>query len=196
MSRTHDKEKRERILCSGLKEFAKHSFESTTIDQIAEKAGVSKRTVYSHFDNKLALYKACVEQLLKKVSIELTEIVSNFDSLKGESWKFPVEFENLVENIEIKMLQQMLLRDGLRNREIGLYIFKEIDLPVIQKLSQSLQEKLGITSAEAQTRAVSFFGVLFYSIIVFDFLRVPADLIDFKKRDLITSLSRIFACNK
>lgn len=192
MARTHDQEKRERILSSGLKEFAKRSFESATIDEIAERACVSKRTVYSHFDDKLALYQACVESLLNKVSIELAEIVNDFATLTGDSKKYPADFEHFFQNKGVKTLQRMLLRDGIRNREIGLYLFKEIDLPIIQRLGQSLQKKLGLSSTEAQARAAIFFGVLFYSIIVFDLLRVPPDTIDFEKKELIAIASRLF----
>lgn len=37
-------------------------FQSTSMDKVAKKAGVSKQTVYSHFANKDALFKACINK--------------------------------------------------------------------------------------------------------------------------------------
>ncbi len=42
--------------------FAESGVASTTIDQIAERAAISRRTVYHYFDNKKAIIHAVVEQ--------------------------------------------------------------------------------------------------------------------------------------
>lgn len=41
--------------------FGESTIESTTIDQIAQQAGVSRRTIYRYFDNKTAIIQAVVE---------------------------------------------------------------------------------------------------------------------------------------
>lgn len=57
--------KREAILQAAIEEFRDNSFESTSMDRIAERAGVSKRTVYNHFDNKEALFQGIMLELWK-----------------------------------------------------------------------------------------------------------------------------------
>lgn len=47
--------------------FLDNGFEGTSMDAIAQQAGISKRTLYSHFTNKSALFAAVVEQLCAKV---------------------------------------------------------------------------------------------------------------------------------
>lgn len=49
--------------------FAEHGFGATTMDDIAEAAGVTKPLVYQHFDSKRALYL----ELLDGVATQLTE---------------------------------------------------------------------------------------------------------------------------
>jgi TetR/AcrR family transcriptional regulator of autoinduction and epiphytic fitness len=48
--------KREAIVQAALVEFRTHGFEPTSMDKIAARADVSKRTVYNHFPSKDALF--------------------------------------------------------------------------------------------------------------------------------------------
>lgn len=63
-------EKKQRIFEVAVELFLKNGFDNTSMDQIAEQAGVSKQTVYSHFRNKEDLFSACVCE--KCVAYELT----------------------------------------------------------------------------------------------------------------------------
>jgi TetR/AcrR family transcriptional repressor of mexJK operon len=58
--RPKDLEKREAILEAAGRLFLEHGFERTTMDAIAAAAGVSKLTVYSHFQDKEGLFRALV----------------------------------------------------------------------------------------------------------------------------------------
>jgi AcrR family transcriptional regulator len=52
--------KREQILLGARKVFGELGFERASVDLIADRAGVSKATVYSHFQDKKRLFVACV----------------------------------------------------------------------------------------------------------------------------------------
>jgi TetR/AcrR family transcriptional regulator of autoinduction and epiphytic fitness len=56
--------KRAAILDAAVEEFATSGFDTTSMDRIAERAGVSKRTVYNHFQSKDALFEAIVQELI------------------------------------------------------------------------------------------------------------------------------------
>jgi AcrR family transcriptional regulator len=51
--------KRRQILAGARRVFAAVGFERATVDEVAARAGVSKATVYGHFDDKKALWLAC-----------------------------------------------------------------------------------------------------------------------------------------
>ena len=51
------------ILDAAAHEFRESGFAATSMDRIAERAEVSKRTVYNHFANKDALFEAILEVL-------------------------------------------------------------------------------------------------------------------------------------
>ncbi|MGF6754400.1 TetR/AcrR family transcriptional regulator [Paraburkholderia sp. GAS42] len=55
--------KRAAIIAAAIEEFRAAGFEATSMDRIAARAGVSKRTVYNHFPGKEALFAAILQQL-------------------------------------------------------------------------------------------------------------------------------------
>lgn len=63
-----DKEaRRNHILAAAATVFAKHGYQQTTIDQIAEAAGVAKGSVYLAFDSKEDLFYGLFEEFTREV---------------------------------------------------------------------------------------------------------------------------------
>ena len=58
--------KRNAILEGAIKVFTKNGFDASSMDHIAEVAGVSKRTIYNHFPSKEILFQAIVADFLKQ----------------------------------------------------------------------------------------------------------------------------------
>ncbi len=58
--------KRKAILEGAVKVFTKNGFDASSMDYIAEVAGVSKRTIYNHFPSKESLFQAIVADFLKQ----------------------------------------------------------------------------------------------------------------------------------
>lgn len=54
--------KRQLIFRAAETLFPQHGFDNVSMDMVAEQAGVSKQTVYSHFRNKEALYQAIISR--------------------------------------------------------------------------------------------------------------------------------------
>ena len=54
--------KRRQILPGARQVFAELGFERASVDLIASRAGVSKATVYNHFEDKKALFVACASR--------------------------------------------------------------------------------------------------------------------------------------
>lgn len=81
-------EKNQAIIAAAIGEFKNKGFETTSMDQIAHSAGVSKRTVYNHFASKDLLFDAIIKQMLalfttavsinyqadKSLALQLTDI--------------------------------------------------------------------------------------------------------------------------
>ncbi len=63
MARTIDKQKTSAILSSAADVFLERGYERTSIDLVAQAAGVARRTVYNQFESKEALFSAVTEHV-------------------------------------------------------------------------------------------------------------------------------------
>ena len=53
--------RREEIIVAASQLFAQHGFRATDLNQVAERLGVAKGTIYNYFPSKTELFLACVE---------------------------------------------------------------------------------------------------------------------------------------
>lgn len=58
---------RERILESATEQFLQEGYGATSIEAVAARAGISKRTFYDRFDDKAALFKAVVHRIIGQI---------------------------------------------------------------------------------------------------------------------------------
>jgi AcrR family transcriptional regulator len=59
----YSKAKRSQIINGALETFLEFGYEGTSMNRVAEKAGVIKQTIYSHFTDKEGLFMAIIESL-------------------------------------------------------------------------------------------------------------------------------------
>ncbi|AZZ92348.1 TetR family transcriptional regulator [Hahella sp. KA22] len=71
--------KREAILDAAVSVFQESGFQGASMDRIAERAQVSKRTVYNHFTSKEALFIEITEQVWRK-AMDATEFPYQSDA--------------------------------------------------------------------------------------------------------------------
>ena len=58
-------ERPKEILEAAFTEFSRNGYAVTTLDQIAERAGVTKGTIYVYFENKEQLFISMVREVTK-----------------------------------------------------------------------------------------------------------------------------------
>lgn len=81
--RKKQKNARSRILEAALNEFSDKGFHATTIDSIAERAGIAKGTVYRYFNTKEALFNALKEDTITEfVDLARQDLSREEDILK------------------------------------------------------------------------------------------------------------------
>ena len=69
--RPKSEEKRESISHSAAQLFLTEGYERASMDSIAQQAGVSKQTVYSHFRNKDELFQSCIASKIQQYQLAL-----------------------------------------------------------------------------------------------------------------------------
>lgn len=106
--RPKDLEKRAAILQAGKRLFPRQGFDGTSMDAIANEAGVSKLTVYSHFNDKETLFKEviqakCEEQL--PAELFLADLKG---PIRGQLQTIARAFFNLIASEEAVSLHRMM----------------------------------------------------------------------------------------
>lgn len=108
IGRSKKEKKRQKILKTAIKLFAKKGYHQTTIDDIADAAGIGKGTVYEYFSSKIDFVK---------------EIYKNY-STPGQDMQRLLEAGEIPPLEKIKMLLHMLLDDLNKNRELNRIILQ------------------------------------------------------------------------
>ncbi|MFC4699982.1 TetR/AcrR family transcriptional regulator [Glaciecola siphonariae] len=80
--RPKSKEKREAILHSAQVLFLANGVKQTSMEEVAKHSGVSKQTIYSHYQSKDALFSAVISNKCKEYLITTEELPNNESSLE------------------------------------------------------------------------------------------------------------------
>ena len=72
------------IIAAGIASFAERGYADTRLEDVAERAGIAKSTIYLYFENKEALFRATVEARVRTAIGEIDEVVADFDGDTGE----------------------------------------------------------------------------------------------------------------
>ncbi|MBW4513003.1 MAG: TetR/AcrR family transcriptional regulator [Scytonematopsis contorta HA4267-MV1] len=155
------KQKREQILHGAMRVFLQDGYAGTSMDRVSAVAGVSKQTVYSHFQDKEGLFKALMEQ----VTINNIGSVFGMQELKGEPAfllrQLAEKYFSLVaDNPDYIALLRVIIAESERFPELAKLYTKTVILHGRQLLSQYFLEhsELGISDPEATAQI--FFGSL------------------------------------
>lgn len=68
-------ERRSQLIEVGRAVFAEKGYEATSVEEVAERAGISKPLVYEHFGGKEGLYAVIVDRELELVVARITEAI-------------------------------------------------------------------------------------------------------------------------
>ncbi|MBB6729767.1 TetR family transcriptional regulator [Cohnella zeiphila] len=72
---------RDTVLAEASRMFMEHGFAHVSLNQIAEKAGVTKASVYYYFPNKADLFTAAVTEMMKRIAAVSSRILAGEESL-------------------------------------------------------------------------------------------------------------------
>jgi TetR/AcrR family fatty acid metabolism transcriptional regulator len=155
-------EKRERILQSAIKVFARKGFYNTRVSEIARQAGVADGTIYLYFKNKddilISIFTDRIGKLndeMERQLSELPDIKAKIDRIVSIQLGLLRGHKDLAEVITINLRQS--------NRFLKQYAAPGFNryLDIIASVIQEGQDQ-GVLSAEASPRVVAcaLFGAL------------------------------------
>jgi|YelNatPaOPRAMG01_1025707.scaffolds.fasta_scaffold65714_2 AcrR family transcriptional regulator len=110
--------RRNNILKAARKLFFDRGFKAVTVDDIAEKAGVSKGSIYLCFESKEEIYV----QILITDNLTLNDIIKNFSLIEASASQLLKEFARIYVNyfLSDKELFRILMTFMMRPKEMQL----------------------------------------------------------------------------
>ncbi len=75
LKKVHSRSKRDQIVQAAIKVFLENGYKATSMNRVAQEAGVIKATIYSHFKDKEQLFIAIIEELtVKKIDLNYEDL--------------------------------------------------------------------------------------------------------------------------
>lgn len=113
-------EKKQHILQTAQEVFIHNGYERTSMDAIAQEAGVSKMTIYRQFGDKQALFIACMNDQCKEMLIAGKYIASSTpNEAKTQLVSYGKLIVDLITRPDILMLYRMLIGEVNRFPLLG-----------------------------------------------------------------------------
>jgi AcrR family transcriptional regulator len=119
--------RRQAILAAALTVFAAHGFEAARLDDVAQRAGVAKGTLYLHFRDKEALFEALVRSAVSPLLEQMSRIAAASDIPPVQALEtFFALFETQVLGTERKLLLRLIMAEGPRFPAIAEFYYREV----------------------------------------------------------------------
>jgi len=143
------------ILEAAFLQFSRNGYAATTLDQIAERAGVTKGTIYVYFDNKEHLFISMVRELTKAT---LDTVHDMFERHEGSTASllrelFGFIYQHIVEDRRRREVARMLIAEAGRFPALADRYYEEIHRPCLGMLERVIQR--GIDRGEIRPSAVA-----------------------------------------
>lgn len=185
--------KQEAILQGAVRVFLKLGYAGTSMDRVAAEAGVSKQTIYSHFQDKEGLFKA----LMERMTIRRFQAAFHTKTLQGEPKvmlrQFAETYLNKIVDEDYLALFRVIFAESVRFPELA----KLYGRTVIQQGRQLVSDyfhrhsELGFTDPEAIAQI--FVGSL-VSYVIAQEIFYGKETIPLSRDRIIDSLLALMLC--
>jgi AcrR family transcriptional regulator len=162
-------ERPQEILDAAFVEFSRNGYAVTTLDRIAERAGVTKGTIYVYFENKEHLFISMVRALKKATLDTVQEMFERHDGSTADLLRaqFSFIYQHIVEDKRRREVVRMLIAEAARFPELADRYHEEILRPCLDMLQQAVQR--GIDRGEIRkSPIVDSPQVIFAPIVLVD----------------------------
>jgi TetR/AcrR family transcriptional repressor of mexJK operon len=161
-------DKHDAITRAASETFLAEGFDRASLDQIAQRAGVSKQTIYSHFADKQALFLAICSELTEKLTIPLRRPRSETGDLRAILTRLGEDALAMMLHPASLDLHRLIVGASTRFPELGQAAYDAGAGRMITELSTLLEQRSRssdglsreLTPGEAATLAEQFIGML------------------------------------
>lgn len=184
--------KHEAMLEAALDEFSRHGFHGASIRAIADRAGLSTRTIYNRYVDKIALFAACLEKSARENDIPV--LVGN-GPLKERLVRYARHVQTRLNRDRQVRLVRLLYRECTsfpELEEVSKRLHEQFQVRPVRKML----EEDGFSPDQAEILATAYVSMVFQkcqSRVIYD--ERPMTPAEIKKQaEMITLLFLSGAC--
>ena len=191
-------EKAEAILEGGMQEFLAHGYAATSMDRVAIAAGVSKATVYSHFQDKEGLFIALIQRLVE------VKFRSVFDSANAQVLQTAPEIvlrdlanrvlDTCMSEPQFLNFMRVILGESGRFPQLARAFVRNIEQTSFKMLRQYFTTCPQLKLSDPEATARIFIGALVHFMIVQEMLH-GKDIVPMERDRLVKNLVNLIVVN-
>jgi AcrR family transcriptional regulator len=134
-------ERPQEILEAAFVEFSRNGYAMTTLDRVAERAGVTKGTIYVYFENKEHLFISMVREVTKAALDTVHEMLETHEGTTADLLRaqFSFIYQHIVEDRRRREVLRMLIAEAPRFPELADRYHQEILRPCLDMLRQAIR---------------------------------------------------------
>ncbi|MFT5277387.1 MAG: TetR/AcrR family transcriptional repressor of mexJK operon [Glaciecola sp.] len=160
--RPKSQEKRKQILFCAGELFLEQGYDRTSMDAVAKQSGVSKQTVYSHFQNKDVLYTAVIEGKCEEYRIADAALSAQNNSLDDILQDIASSFIHLLNDKRVIAMHSVIIGESKNNTHVAALFYEAGPLHSIRVVTDLLKSHpdCQLTTENAKETAIDFFNLL------------------------------------
>lgn len=148
------------ILNAAFEEFSSRGYEATRLDDVAQRAGIAKGTVYLYFKNKEMLFRAVLRS-------QITHVLTDFEQFTRSSSASPEEmvrellsrhYSHLVQNSKARSIVRLLVAESRKFPKLSEIYYKDMIEPGVRMIRLIVEK--GVSSSEFSRTAMAEFPQL------------------------------------
>jgi AcrR family transcriptional regulator len=151
------KARRAQLLDSALEVFVAQGYHAAAMDDIAERAGVSKPVLYQHFPGKMELYLALLEQSTDKIIDATREALASTHDNKLRVLATMQAFYDFVANAQGEF--RLVFESDLTNEPLVRAQVDRVTSACSEEIAKVIHEDTGLPDEAARLVAVSLVGM-------------------------------------
>jgi AcrR family transcriptional regulator len=149
--------RRAQLLGAALEAFVAQGYHAAAMDDIAERAGVSKPVLYQHFPGKLELYLALLDQSCEQVIRACAEALESTDDNKQRVGATMTAFYDYVAREEGAF--RLVFESDLTNEPAVRERVDRVTSECAGLIAPLIEDDTGLPAAQARLLAVSLVGM-------------------------------------
>jgi TetR/AcrR family transcriptional repressor of mexJK operon len=162
VGRPKSSEKRQQILHHAGELFLQQGYDRTSMDAVAKQSGVSKQTVYSHFQNKDVLYNAVIESKCEEYRIEEAAICIDSNPLDDILFSIAFNFIQLLNDKRVIAMYCVVIGESKNNLHLAQLFYDAGPAHSINLVKNLLikHPESKLVESDAKELATDFFNLL------------------------------------